>query len=61
MSKALHCDGPHCDTWTKDPYIFITIKRSDVTEELHFCLWDCVLRYSAQFEPTEVEVLEVPD
>lgn len=59
MAKALVCDGPDCNSWSLDMDLFLTVKRSVMTDELHFCLWDCVLRYAAQFEPTEIiEVAE---
>lgn len=61
MSMAAHCDGKDCDSWTYHPeeHSFITLEwEGDV---LHFCTWDCVLRYAAQFPPTDEVALEPDD
>lgn len=55
MSKGYHCDWKDCDTFTFHPkrHGFLTIKGGGVGGNLHFCSWDCVLKFSAQFEPME--------
>jgi hypothetical protein len=54
VSKGFHCDWRDCDTWTfqKKRHGFLTIHGQGFGT-LHFCSWDCVLKFSAQFEPTE--------
>ena len=44
MSRAWHCDGPGCDTWTRglglDNWIMIV-------DDGHFCDWACLAAYAA--------------
>ena len=51
MSRAWHCDGPSCTTWTSglgiNDWPILTVTQ-------HFCTWDCVLRYAASKTPTVV-------
>lgn len=55
MSKAYHCDADDCDSWTyhKRKHGFLTITGQG-PGELHFCSWDCVLKFSAKFEPMDI-------
>ena len=54
MSTAHHCDTEGCDTWSRVPkkhgFLKITGQGGNA---LHFCSWDCVLKYSARFAPLE--------
>jgi len=51
--KAQHCDGKECITWSKNPkeHGFLKITGQG-GKSLHFCSWDCVLRFAAKFHPT---------
>jgi hypothetical protein len=55
MSKAYHCDSDDCEEWTfrKRRNNFLTVNGKGVGS-LHFCSWDCVLKFSAKFEPMEI-------
>lgn len=61
MSKAYHCDADDCDAWTfrRKHNGFLTVHGQGVGA-LHFCSWDCVLKFSAKFEPMEI-MSETPD
>lgn len=53
---AWHCDGPGCDRWQRvyawpDTWTASWIGIPDAN--LHFCTWDCVLKYAATKTPTE--------
>jgi len=52
MSQAMHCDGPHCYTWTKPGYQadgFLTVIIHDVMDStVDFCSWDCMAKYAAE-------------
>ena len=51
MSSAWCCDGPGCDTWTRG----IGLDAWPIlTGTLHFCTWDCILRFAASKTPTVV-------
>lgn len=60
MAHALACDGPGCDTWSKDEneivvqWITLRMAPTDVNE-WHFCCGWCLTKWGAErFEPTEV-------
>ena len=55
MSKAFHCDSDDCDAWTfhRNHHGFLTVKGQG-KDRLHFCSWDCVLKFSAKFEPMQI-------
>ena len=55
MSNAWHCDRDGCDTWSRSGFKHGFIQVYDGTEPvLHFCCWDCILKYAARFAPLEV-------
>lgn len=55
MANAWHCDERGCDTWSRSPYTVGFLKISPARGmELHFCCWDCVLKYAATKTPLEV-------
>ena len=47
MSNTWKCDGPQCKTGSSWPFtrgiMRVSPKRED---ELHFCSWECIYRYS---------------
>lgn len=57
VERTFHCDGPDCERHVRTrqaaPPLFLTVTR-DVDPDLHFCGWDCVLRYAGQIEPETV-------
>lgn len=57
IERTFQCDGPDCDSHartasTKAPKGFLVVTGDG--GPMHFCMWDCVLRYAATKEPTEV-------
>jgi hypothetical protein len=62
IERTFHCDGPDCErhvtTALPRPqagFIFVT---DGSTAALHFCTWDCVLRYAAAKPPVELVALD---
>ena len=62
VQRIFSCDGPDCEanltTHAEQPATFLTVKENpgfphEQGAELHFCDWDCALKYGARFEPTE--------
>jgi hypothetical protein len=57
VERIFRCDGPKCErhvqTQRKAPPCFLTV-TGDAQPTLHFCGWDCVLRYAGTIEPEEV-------
>lgn len=55
IERVFHCDGPECErhmrTTKAKPRMFLTVTR-DIDPTMHFCGWDCALRYAAAREPT---------
>jgi hypothetical protein len=63
VERVFFCDGPDCERHVRTAmvrpsagYLFVTEGGSDL--ELHFCTWDCVLKYAAAKPPTEVIALD---
>lgn len=56
IERLFRCDGPECERFVQTtrmhPELFITV--SEDGDELHFCGWDCVLRFAATKEPETV-------
>lgn len=59
IERTFYCDGPECErhvrTASRRPagsFIFVTESGSSAT--LHFCSWDCVLKYAATKPPLEI-------
>lgn len=57
--QIFYCDGPECERHVQTAaarpmasFIFVTEGDPDAT--LHFCNWDCVLKYAATKPPVEV-------
>lgn len=55
IERIYYCDGPDCETHQRSlgriPKSWITATQ---TRTHYFCSWDCVMRYAATIEPTEV-------
>ena len=49
MSLAMHCDS--CDTWARGALTRGFLKVNWDGRKLHFCGWDCLLRYGAGQTP----------
>lgn len=59
MALAWHCDYLECNTWQKvDTSIplFIEVREHtpDSISTMHFCCWDCLLKFSAGIKPMRV-------
>jgi hypothetical protein len=62
IEKIFYCDGPECERHVRTTrsrpeagFVFVTEGGSAAT--LHFCNWDCVLKYAATKPPVEVIAL----
>jgi hypothetical protein len=65
IERVFYCDGPDCErhVQTAGPrpmasFIFVTERGGGSTATLHFCNWDCVLKYAATKPPVEVIPIE---
>jgi hypothetical protein len=59
IERIYYCDGPECERHVRTAahrpaagFVFVTEGGSGGT--LHFCGWDCVLKYAATKPPEEV-------
>jgi hypothetical protein len=57
------CNGPDCDRHVKSmkvrPPVFLSVSDpSDERGDLHFCGWDCALRFAGQKEPETLITLD---
>ena len=52
MSLAIHCDS--CETWGRGTMTEGFLKVNWDGLLLHFCSWDCILRYAADMTPMTV-------
>jgi hypothetical protein len=61
LERTYYCDGPDCERHVRSvaprPGGFLFVTGGDSTATLHFCTWDCVLRFAAVKPPTEVIAL----
>ena len=58
IERVFYCDGPECEghvrTVSARPQaVFVTVTES-AGRSLHFCGWDCILKYAAKKPPREV-------
>jgi hypothetical protein len=58
IERIFHCDWKECDGHVRTARLrpsnsFITVSEHAQRPALHFCSWDCVLRYAAEREPLE--------
>jgi hypothetical protein len=57
IERVFTCDSADCERHVRTPGThpptFITVTE-DAGEPLHFCSWDCVLRFAAEKPPSEV-------
>lgn len=58
IERIFYCDGPDCERHVRTARPRPTVAFLTVSEAsgrpLHFCGWDCVLRYAATKEPETV-------
>lgn len=57
MTKAMHCDGPSCNAWTRTQVEgWVTTAEFPLQRgcSLHFCSWDCCIKYGSLREPMTV-------
>jgi hypothetical protein len=57
IERTFYCDGPDCERHVRTgrrtcSHVFLTVTEQSYA--LHFCGWDCVLRYAAAKEPETV-------
>ncbi len=59
IERIFYCDGPECERHVQTAqsrpqagFVFVTEGGSIAT--MHFCNWDCVLKYAATKPPVEV-------
>jgi hypothetical protein len=54
IQRTFYCDGPDCERHVETPReippVFLTVTQFE-DAQLHFCGWDCVLRFAATKEP----------
>ncbi len=63
IERIYICDGPDCGesvrTASLHPasgFITVTEQGGGSRRRLHFCTWDCVLRYSATIPPADASI-----
>jgi hypothetical protein len=70
LATSYACDGPDCQRHVKGNRSntipmgcgFITVMQHITPyEQMHFCGWDCVLRYAATIDPETVIYPDGPD
>ena len=69
IERTFYCDAPECDGHvrtagrrTAPGMITAKDRMGGPTATLHFCSWDCVLKYAATVEPVEtIPFAETPD
>jgi hypothetical protein len=62
VERKYTCDSAECDTnWSDQglgddnlPPHLIYVRETGDPHEVHFCSWDCVLKYAATFPPPEI-------
>jgi hypothetical protein len=56
IRRTYHCDGPDCErTWGQQGHKELLMPViTNAGPSLHFCSWDCVMRYAATKEPETV-------
>ncbi len=61
IERIFHCDWKGCDAHVhtiaakpESPGWFTVTETGQDTKPLHFCTWDCILKYAAQFEPPTI-------
>jgi hypothetical protein len=58
IERIFYCDGPECEGHVRTARVrpeasFITVTES-AGRPLHFCTWDCLLKFAATKPPTEI-------
>ncbi len=61
IERVFYCDGPECGghvrTAASRPQVFVFVTEGGPGATLHFCNWDCVLKYAATKPPVEIVTL----
>ncbi len=61
VERVFYCDTEDCKIHVRTPGTrpptFLTVSE-DSGDELHFCSWDCVLKFAAAKPPTETVPFE---
>jgi hypothetical protein len=64
IERIFYCDGPDCERHVRTAasrphgaFVFVTTGDSAT---LHFCGWDCVLKYAATKPPAEIIAFDSP-
>ena len=65
ISRIYNWDWRECNhhvrTASLRPPMFLTVEQGDGVDALHFCTWDCVLKYAAEMPPCETIALGAAD
>lgn len=65
VQRIFYCDADDCDCHVRTgkvvPPVFLTVREDQEPGNLHFCSWDCILKYAAKFEPEETIPLDPGD
>ena len=59
IERVFHCDWRDCEghvrtVSTRPSAGFLTVSEADGGRALHFCTWDCLLRFAGEKSPVEV-------
>jgi hypothetical protein len=59
IERIFYCDSPDCNTNVRtasaSPSLWLTVIDGAVPHDpMHFCSWDCILKYAAEVSPVEV-------
>jgi len=58
LERVYYCDGPECErhvqTAAERPQGGFIFVEEGGSAALHFCTWDCVLKYAATKPPVEL-------
>jgi hypothetical protein len=64
IERVYICDGPGCrtnmQTASAHPSLWLTVTDGTEGPAMHFCSWDCILKYAAEIPPVEVVLLAEP-
>jgi hypothetical protein len=66
VDRIFYCDAPDCEGHVQTASLrprggFLFVTDSSGGRTRHFCSWDCVMRYAATKEPTEIIPLRMPN
>jgi hypothetical protein len=59
IERIFYCDWRDCDAHTRTvsarPGMSFLTVTGDADRALHFCSWDCVLKYAGEIPPVELD------